>query len=133
MNAFVVEVKNQPGEMARVTEALAARGVNLLVSCFGIGDQFAVAFVANDDDRARSALTDSGESFREIPFITVRTEDVPGQAAAASRKLADAGINIELWLPVDTSRDNFTVAIGADNLEKARQVLSDQITEFNYS
>lgn len=119
--------------MARVTEALAARGVNLLASCFGIGDQGAVAFVPNDDDRARSALTDAGESFREIPSITVRMEDVPGQAAATSRKLADAGINVELWLPVDTRRDNFTVAIGADNLERAREVLSDQITEFNYS
>jgi hypothetical protein len=133
MNAFVVEVKNQPGEMARVTQALAARDVNLLVSSFGLGDQFAVAFVPNDAERARSALTDAGESFREIPIITVRMEDVPGQAAATSRKLADAGINIELWLLVDSRRDSFTVAIGADNLEKAREVLSDQITEFNYS
>jgi hypothetical protein len=133
MSAFVVEVKNQPGEMARVTEALAARGVNILVSCFAVGDQFAVAFVPNDDDLARSALTDAGESFREIPFITIGMEDVPGQAAAASRKLADAGINIELYLPVDTRRESFTVAIGADNLDKAREVLSDRIIDFKYS
>lgn len=132
MKVFMVEVKNQPGEMARVTEALAARGINVLVSCLGIGDQFALAIVPSDEEGAGSALTDAGEVFRELPVFTVRSEDRPGEAAAIGRKLADAGVNIELYLPVDTSKEKFTVAIAADDVERAREVLSDQVVEFSY-
>jgi hypothetical protein len=30
MNAFIVELKNKPGELARATEAIAQKGINIL-------------------------------------------------------------------------------------------------------
>ncbi len=132
MNGFIVPVENRPGEIARVTEPLAARGINILVCCLVADDQAALGLVANDEEASRSTLRDAGIAYREIPVITVRMEDKPGQAANTSRRLADASVNIELWLPVDTSQDNFTVALGVDNVEAARKALSEQLTTWTY-
>ena len=133
MNGFIVGAKNRPGEMARLTEALAARGVNILVYALGLNADFAIGLVASDEEDARSELNDLGVSFREVSLIFVRMEDKPGQSAATSRKLADAGVNIEFWLPVDTAADSFTVAVGVDQLEAARKVLDQQLTTWHYS
>ena len=133
MNAFIVEVENRPGTMAQVTEAVAAKGVNILVLTVAYGDRGAVAFVCNDEGGARSGLEEAGLPFRESPVVLIGMEDKPGQSAAAARKLADAGVNIDFWMPVDTSKDRFTVAIGVDNEEAARQALSDQLTEWTYA
>jgi hypothetical protein len=133
MNAFVVEVQNRPGELARVSETLAARGVNLLVYSMGLNGRGDVVFLASDEETTRSTLGDAGVSFREFPLIFIRMEDTPGQTAAATRKLADEAINIQIWLPVDTRKESFTVALGVDNAETAQKVLSDQLTTFSYT
>ena len=91
MNAFIFQLPNRPGELARVTEALAARRINLLVYDLGPGDEAGIAFVASDEETTRSTLGELGVVFREIPVLTVRMEDKPGQAASTSRRLADAG------------------------------------------
>lgn len=132
MNAFIVELENRPGAMARVTEVLARRGVNLLVYGIGLGARGAIGFIANDEERARSALKDAEITYREVPVVHVRMEDQPGQAASASRKLADAGVNIDVWLPVDTRPDSFTVAVGVDKVDAARRALEGQLTTFTY-
>lgn len=133
MNAFLVEVKDQPGQLAWVTEALAAEGVNILVYGYGVGDAWGIAFVPSDADGARKALGDLGASYTETPLVFVRMQDRPGQAAATSRKLADAGINIEIWLPVDTTSENFTVALGVSDAEAAKRALADQIITWTYA
>ena len=44
MNAFLVDLENKPGELARVTEALAAKGVDILaISGTTSGDRGKVA------------------------------------------------------------------------------------------
>lgn len=132
MNGFITQLENRPGEMARLMEALSSQGVNVLIYAVSTGDQAAVGFVVNDEEATRSTLRDAGVGYREIPVLTVRMKDKPGQAASTSRRLADAGVNIEFWLPVDTSQSNFTVALGVDNVEAAQEALSAQITSWNY-
>ncbi len=132
MNAFIIQRKNQTGEMAKVTEALAARGVNILVSALPLGERWAIGLVTSDEQGARSALRDAGIAYQEVPVLPVRMLDKPGQAASVSRKLADAGINIELWLPVDTTPEKFIVAVGVHDIEAARRVLRDQVIAWSY-
>jgi hypothetical protein len=128
MNAFVFDLPNRPGEMARVTEALAARGINILIYDLGL----ALGVVASDEGATRSTFDDLGVAIREVPIVTVRMEDRPGQAASISRRLADAGVNIEIWLPVDTSPESFIVALGVDDIEAARAAVREQIIEWSY-
>jgi hypothetical protein len=133
MTALIVEVENRPGEMAEVTETLANRGINILVFGVGVGDRSALGLVASDEQGSRSALDDAGIAYRELPVLHVKMKDKPGQAADVCRRLADDGINIELWLPVDTSKDKFTVALGVDNIEAARETLREQLVEYQYA
>ncbi len=133
MNGFIVQLENRPGEMARFTEALSTQGVNVLVYAVGAGKQAALGFVVDDEEAARSTLDNAGIEYREIPLFTVRMDDKPGQAASTSRRLADAGVNIEFWLPVDTSQTNFIVALGVDNLEAGKSAVSEQITDWTYA
>ncbi len=132
MNGFIVQLENRPGEMARLTEALSAQGINVLVYAVGAGEQAVLGFMVNDEETTRSTLDNAGIGYREIPIFTVRMEDKPGQSASTSRRLADAGVNIEFWLPVDTFQTNFIVALGVDNLEAAKNAVSEQITDWTY-
>jgi len=132
MNAFVVEVENRPGEMARVLEPLATQEVNILGSGLGLGSKGAIVFVANDEERARSALRGAKIGYREVPVIHVSLEDKPGQALRVSKKLADAGVNIEVFLPVQAAGGKVTAMIGVDKAEPARQALRDQLTTWSY-
>jgi hypothetical protein len=128
MNAFVFDLPNRPGELAQLTEALAARGINVLIYDLGL----ALGVVASDEEATRTTFDDLGVAFREVSVVTVRMEDRPGQAANISRRLADAGVNIEIWLPVDTSPQSVVVALGVDDTEAAREAIREQIIEWSY-
>ena len=53
---FTVDLKNQPGELARLCEAIAGRGVNLILCATTRGEDGTVAFIADDEARAEAAL-----------------------------------------------------------------------------
>ena len=134
MQAFITEAGNQPGEFARHAEAIAKRGVNLSgVVCLGLGDRGGGAFMAADESGLRTALNEAGLSFREIPIVTVAIDDKPGTIAEAARKLADAGVNIDLLAGVGMTDNKVTVAIGVDKVDEARRALGDLVTEWSAS
>ena len=45
MSVFTVDLKNQPGELARLCEAMAGRGVNLILCSTTRGEDGTVAFI----------------------------------------------------------------------------------------
>ena len=54
-NQFVVQLKNEPGAMATLAEALAARGVDLrAIGGGGIGDSGHVIMTTADDDTTKA-------------------------------------------------------------------------------
>jgi hypothetical protein len=56
-----VECLNKPGELARVTEAVAAKGINLTASStLAWGEKGAVGFLTNDEPGTRTALEQAG-------------------------------------------------------------------------
>ena len=59
--------------------------------------------------------------------LTIRMENQPGTGAATFRKLADAGVNIDLLLPVRVSDELFFAVICVDDADKALSVLDDQV------
>ena len=127
MSAFTVELESQPGELARLCEAMAAREINLLLCGIAHGDTGTVAFVVDDEVAARTALQDAGIQFTERPALTLRLENLPGAGAAAFRRLADAGVNLELLLPVQVSKEEFFAVICVDDVDSARRALGDQV------
>ncbi len=131
MQGFIVEATNRPGELARVAETIATRGINVEAFCLSYGNKGATAFLAYDEKGIRSALDTGGYTYHEIPLLTIWLEDKPGQVAWAAKKLGDAGVNIELFAPVDYGADHkATIAIGVDKVDVARQALSDHVVEW---
>ena len=132
MKAFVIEAANRPGELARVAELIAGRGINIEAFSLGYGADGALAFLSHDENGLQSALDDAdGITYKEVPLLTIWLEDKPGAVAKAARKLADVGVNIEFFAPVDFTTDRkATIAIGVDKIDAARTALSDQLIEW---
>jgi len=124
MNAFIVDLTNKPGELARVAEAIAQKGINIEAFAGATaGSSGAVVLVTNDEAGTRRAIADAGCSSREVELVMASLDHVPGSLAAATRKLADAGINIEAAMPTSMAGDKVTVSFATDNPAKAREIL----------
>jgi hypothetical protein len=127
MSAFTVEMKNQPGALAELCEAMAARQVNLILCGTTHGSSGTVAFVAEDEAAARAVLEGMGLEFTERPALTLRMENRPGTGAATFRKLANANVNMDLLLPVHISDELFFAVICVDDVDAARTALGEQV------
>jgi hypothetical protein len=127
MSAFTVELENQPGELARLCDAMASRGVNLVLCATSHGDRGTIAFIADDEAAARSALAGADIEYTERSALTMRMDNVPGAGAAAFRKLASAGVSIEMLLPVRVSNEQFFAVICVDDIDAARTALGEQL------
>jgi hypothetical protein len=124
MNIFIVDLKHKPGELAKATEAIAQKGIDITAfSGSTCGDSGTIALLTNDESGARRALAEAGFKARELEVVTTTLEHSPGTLAKTARKLADAGINIEVALPTAMSGGNVTLAFGTDQPAKARSVL----------
>jgi hypothetical protein len=127
MSVFTVNLKNQPGELARLCEAMAGSGINLVLCATTRGEDGTVAFIADDETRAGTVLQDAGIAYTTRPALTIRMENQPGTGAATFRKLADAGVNADLLLPVRVSDELFFAVICVDDTDKARRALGVQV------
>jgi hypothetical protein len=121
---FVVQVTNQPGQMALLAEQMAARGVDLrAIGGGGIGDLGHMIMTTADDDTARQVLEDGGWTFIEGESILAEVDDRPGGMAALSRQLADAGVNIYGHLFLGRWGDRAMFAFVVDDPDRARPIL----------
>jgi hypothetical protein len=124
MNAFIVELPNQPGSLAMVAEAVAERGINITGFAGATsGELGSVVFTTDDESATRNALGEKGWVYREVPIVHATMEHRPGTLAAAARKLADAGINIETAFVAGMDGDKVQVAFGVDTPEAANRAL----------
>lgn len=123
MKEFRVSLPNEPGQLARVGEALSRRGVNILtVAAIGAANP-AVALVADQEDRAREALEELGLSFEEVELLTLNVPNRPGELSTFAKKLGDANINIESIYLLEASDEEAKVALTVSDAAKAKQVL----------
>jgi hypothetical protein len=124
MHAFIATADDRPGSGADLLDAVAAAGVNITsVAAVTWGGTGGVAFTADDEAAARGALSGAGASFREVDLAVTSLEHRPGTLAAAARALADAGINIELVLPMGMSDGKVQVGFGVADAAAAERAL----------
>jgi hypothetical protein len=121
---FVVQLKNEPGAMASLAEALAARGVDLRAIGGGsMGDSGHVIMTTADDETAKAVLEDGGYIFIEGESILAEVDDKPGGMARLSRALADAGVNIQGHLFLGRWGDRAMFTFVVDKPDVARPIL----------
>jgi hypothetical protein len=127
-NQFVVQLKNEPGSMATLAEALAERGVDLrAIGGGGIGDSGHVIMTTADDDTTRAVLEEGNYTFIEGESILAEVDDKPGGMARLSRALADAGVNIHGHLFLGRWGDRAMFAFVVDDPERARPILERKV------
>jgi hypothetical protein len=115
---LVVVLENRPGQLAQVGEALGGAGVNIEGFC--VEPQGEHHLLVNDGAAARRALEDAGVRVGdEREVLVLEIEDRPGTLGATCRKLADAGVNIEIAYLATGTR----LVLGVNDPEKARAAL----------
>jgi hypothetical protein len=127
MSVFTVDLKHQPGELAGLCEAMAGSGINLVLSAMALGEGGTIAFIADDEAGAEAVLESTGLLYTMRPALTIRMDNQPGTGAVTFRKLANAGVNTDLLLPVRVSDDVFFAVICVDDMAKAGQALGGQV------
>ena len=121
---FVVQLPNRPGGLAILSEALAARGVDLrAIGGGGIGEVGHIIFTTGDDPTTRQVLEAGGYAYIEGESLLAEVADQPGGMARVARALADAGVNIYGHLFLGRWGDRATFAFVVDDPEKARPIL----------
>ena len=95
---LVIEIKNEPGALARVAAAVSDAGVNLAAAtCLGTADQVELHILVPHAEAARHALALSHLApSREREVVVLEVEDRPGVLADLTRKVARAGIDLDL-------------------------------------
>ena len=109
---LVIELENEPGALARVAAAISDAGVNLAAAtCMGRADRVELHVLVPHAEAARHALAISqlGVS-REREVVVVEVEDRPGILADLTRKVAQAGIDLDLLYVATRNRLVFGAA-----------------------
>jgi len=95
---LVIDVENEPGALARVAAAISDAGVNIAAAtCVGAGDRAELHILVPHAEAVRHALAISHLAVtREREVVVVEVEDRPGVLADLTRKIAGAGIDLDL-------------------------------------
>ena len=123
MKDLTIGVEDRIGALADLGEATGKAGVNI-EGISGDNRQGELLHVLVEDAAAtRQALEGAGfevRDERDVVVVEVEVEDRPGTLGEVARKLADAGVNIDL---VYTTFGGVKVVLGVDDADKARSAL----------
>jgi len=115
---LTIELDEKVGSVASAAEALGKAGVNIEGICgFVVGGKGVGHVLVADPGKARQALQTAGARVTgEQDVLILDIEDKPGSLGKLTRKIADAGVNLNTVYLATKTR----VVIGAGEIEKAR-------------
>lgn len=121
MKDLTIELENRPGALAEMGEALGRGGVSVEGGGVFVVNGVGVAhFLFADAVAARKALEGAGIRVlaeREVLVLRLR-QGQPGQLGKISRRMAEAGVNIE----VQYSDHDHQLILVVNDLAKGRAV-----------
>jgi hypothetical protein len=118
---LVIDVENSPGALARAAAAISDAGVNIAAAtCMARDARAELHILVPHAEAAKHSLAISQLAVtREREVVVVDVEDRPGVLADLTRKIAKAGVNVELVYVATRNR----VVFGADDLDALRAAL----------
>jgi len=123
MREFRIVVPNESGQLSQVAKVLADGGVNLRAfTGLTFGNEALLAIVPDDADKARAALHSLGLVVREVEIAHARVEDRPGAVAEITRKLTEAGVNLDTTYLMKCDSE-FHICFTSSDLPGLRRVL----------
>ena len=118
---LVIDIENTPGALAEVAAAISDAGVNIAAAtCIGGGRQAELHILVPHAEAAKHSLAISHVAVsREREVVVVDVEDRPGVLADLTRKIAKAGVDLDLIYIATRNR----VVFGASDLPALRAAL----------
>jgi hypothetical protein len=120
---LVIDIENTPGALAEVAGAISDAGVNLAAAtCLRPGERAELHILVPHAEAAKHLLAISHLAVtREREVVVVEVEDRPGVLADLARRIAQAGVNIDLVYVATRNR----VVFGSSDIEALRAVLDE--------
>jgi hypothetical protein len=121
---LVIDVENTPGALARVADAISDAGVNIAAAtCVGPGERAELHILVPHAEAVKHALAISHLAVTgEREVVVVEVEDRPGVLADLTRKIARAGVNLDLIYVATRNR----VVFGTEDVAALRTALNVQ-------
>jgi hypothetical protein len=118
---LVIDIENSPCALAQVAAAISDAGVNIAAAtCIGAGDRAELHILVPHAEAARHSLAISHVAVtREREVVVVDVEDRPGVLADLTRRIAKAGVDLDLVYVATRNR----VVFGAGDLDALRAAL----------
>jgi hypothetical protein len=118
---LAIDIENAPGALAEVAAAISDAGVNIAAAtCIGRGERAELHILVPHAEAARHSLAISHVAVtREREVVVVDVEDRPGVLADLTRKIARAGVDLDLVYVATRNR----VVFGAPDLDGLKAVL----------
>jgi hypothetical protein len=118
---LVIDVENTPGALAAVAAAISDAGVNIAAAtCVGPGDRAELHILVPHGGAAKHALAISHLAVsREREVVVVEVEDRAGVLADLTRKIARAGVDLDLVYVATRNR----IVFGAADLDALKGAL----------
>lgn len=124
MKEFKIFVLNKTGELARVTEALAAQAVNIrALASEGGSEKSFLRVVTGDVATTEKALKAAGLGFELSEIIDLELMDRPGELAKIARRLARQGVNVESIYILGTKNGKTHIAMTVSDLARAKSAI----------
>jgi hypothetical protein len=114
---LTIQLGDHPGSLAKVGEALGKAGVNIDGICgVTIQGKGVIHILVADAAKARRALEANHiDVAKETDVVVLDVEDRPGVLGNVARRLANAGVNLQIAYLATSSK----LVVAADDLEKA--------------
>jgi hypothetical protein len=128
MQDVTIALENRPGALAGMGIALGRAGVSIEGGGAWVVNGDGVAhFLFADGLAAREALEGAGIRVTAVWDVLVQrlNQSRPGQLGLLTRKMADAGINIEVLY----SDHDHQLILGVDDIERGRKVSEEWTRE----
>jgi hypothetical protein len=118
---LVIDIENSPGALAEVAAAISDAGVNIAAAtCIGEGQRAELHILVPHAGAARHLLAISHVGVtREREVVVVDVVDRPGVLADLTRKIARAGVNLDLVYVATQNR----VVFGASDIDALKVAL----------
>jgi hypothetical protein len=119
---LVIDVENTPGALAQVAGAISDAGVNIAAAtCIGGGARAELHILVKHAEAARHSLAISHLAVtREREVVVIDVQDRPGVLADLTRRVANAGVDLDLVYVATRNR----VVFGAPDLDALKAALA---------
>jgi len=121
---LVIRGEHKPGTLAHICSEMAKVAVNITAIMAANTQEHGIRIVATPHASAKKVLDTLHTPYSEEEALAVRLGDRPGALGRVTRKLADAGINVNYaYGSIVKGEERALIVMGVSDLNKAADLV----------